>query len=98
MIKYLLLSTFLFLCGLTGLFFIKKYVILWLLSLELIFLAVNFNFVVFSVFLDDLMGQYYVLAILVVAAAESSIGLSILVIFYRIRGGISIDLINLLKG
>jgi NADH-quinone oxidoreductase subunit K len=68
------------------------------LSLELIFLAVNFNFVVFSVFLDDLMGQYYVLAILVVAAAESSIGLSILVIFYRIRGGISIDLINLLKG
>jgi NADH-quinone oxidoreductase subunit K len=66
--------------------------------LELIFLAVNFNFVVFSVFLDDLMGQYYVLAILVVAAAESSIGLSILVIFYRIRGGISIDLINLLKG
>jgi NADH-quinone oxidoreductase subunit K len=68
------------------------------LSLELIFLAVNFNFVVFSVFLDYLMGQYYVLAILVVAAAESSIGLSILVIFYRIRGGISIDLINLLKG
>jgi len=66
--------------------------------LELIFLAINFNFVVFSVFLDDLMGQYYVLAILVVAAAESSIGLSILVIFYRIRGGISIDLINLLKG
>lgn len=98
MVKYLLLSTFLFLCGLTGLFLIKKYIILWLLSLELIFLAINFNFIVFSVFLDDLLGQYYVLAVLVVAAAESSIGLSILVIFYRIRGGISIDLINLLKG
>ena len=98
MIKFLFLSSFLFLCGLTGLFFIRKYIILWLLSLELIFLSINYNFIVFSVFLDDLIGQLYVMAILVVAAAESAIGLSILVIFYRIRGGISVDLINLLKG
>jgi len=54
--------------------------------------------VIFSLNLDDILGQYYVLCILVVAAAESAIGLSILVIFYRIRGGISLDLINLLKG
>lgn len=65
---------------------------------RLIFLAINFNFVIFSLNLDDILGQYYVLCVLVVAAAESAIGLSILVIFYRIRGGISLDLINLLKG
>ena len=98
MLKYLLLSILLFLCGITGLFLTRKYIILWLLSLELIFLAINFNFVIFSLNLDDILGQYYVLSILVVAAAESAIGLSILVIFYRIRGGISLDLINLLKG
>jgi NADH-quinone oxidoreductase subunit K len=61
--------------------------------LELIFLAINLNFVIFSLNLDDILGQYYVLSILVVAAGESAIGLSILVIFYRIRGGISLDLI-----
>jgi NADH-quinone oxidoreductase subunit K len=66
--------------------------------LELIFLAINLNFVIFSLNLDDILGQYYVLSVLVVAAAESAIGLSILVIYYRIRGGISLDLINLLKG
>jgi len=98
MLKYLLLSISLFLCGITGLFLTRKYIILWLLSLELIFLAINFNFVIFSINLDDILGQYYVLCVLVVAAAESAIGLSILVIFYRIRGGISLDLINLLKG
>jgi len=65
---------------------------------RLIFLAINLNFVIFSFNLDDILGQYYVLCVLVVAAAESAIGLSILVIFYRIRGGISLDLINLLKG
>ena len=64
----------------------------------LIFLAINLNFVIFSLNLDDILGQYYVLSVLVVAAAESAIGLSILVIFYRIRGGISLDLIVLLKG
>lgn len=70
MIKYLLLSNFLFLCGLSGLFLVKKYIIFWLLSLELIFLSVNFNFIIFSVFLDDLMSQYYVLSLLVIAAAD----------------------------
>lgn len=98
MLKYLVLVVFLFLCGITGLFLTRKYIILWLLSLELIFLSISLNFLTFSVYLDDLLGQYYVLCILVIAASESAIGLSILVIFYRLRGGISLDLINLLKG
>lgn len=98
MLKYLLLSSFLLLCGLTGLFLTRRHIILWLLCIELIFLAINYNFIVFSVFLDDLLGQYYALCVLTVAAAESAIGLAILVIFYRIRGGISLDLINFLKG
>jgi len=96
--RYLIISSLLFLCGILGLLFTRKYIILWLLSLELIFLSINWNFIIFSVFLDDILGQYFVLCILVIAAAESAIGLSILVIFYRLRGGISLDLINLLKG
>lgn len=97
MTKYLILSSFLFLCGISGLFLTKKHVLLWLLCIEIIFLSVNYNFIVFSVFLDDILGQYYVLSIITVAAGEAAIGLAILVLFYRIRGGISLDLISLLK-
>ena len=61
-------------------------------------LAINMNFVVFSVFLDDLLGQVFCLLILTVAAAESAIGLALLVVYYRVRGTISIDFINLIKG
>jgi NADH-quinone oxidoreductase subunit K len=60
-------------------------------------LAVNFNFIVFSVFLDDVVGQIFALFVLTVAAAESAIGLAILVVYYRIRGTVSIEYINLLK-
>jgi len=98
MIKYLVLSLFIFCVGVMGLFITRKHIILLLLSIELIFLSINYNFLVFSVFLDDILGQYYALCILTIAAAESAIGLAILVIFYRLRGGISLDLINLLKG
>jgi len=69
-----------------------------LMSIELMLLAVNFNFIIFSVFLDDIIGQIFALFILTVAAAESAIGLAILVIYYRIRGTVSIEYINLLKG
>ena len=69
-----------------------------LMSIELMLLAVNFNLVVFSVFLDDVVGQIFALFILTVAAAESAIGLAILVVYYRIRGTVSIEYINLLKG
>ncbi len=98
MLKYLIASNFLFLCGITGLFLTKKHLILWMLSIELIFLSINYNFLVFSVILDDILGQYYGLSILTVAAADSAIGLAILVVFYRLRGGISLDSISLLKG
>lgn len=68
-----------------------------LMSIELMLLAVNFNFIIFSVFLDDIVGQIFALFILTVAAAESAIGLAILVVYYRIRGTVSIEYINLLK-
>ena len=69
-----------------------------LMSIELMLLAINFNFIVFSIFLDDIVGQIFALFILTVAAAESAIGLAILVVYYRIRGTVSIEYINLLKG
>lgn len=76
----------------------RKNIILMLMSIELMLLAVNFNFIIFSVFLDDIIGQIFALFVLTVAAAESAIGLAILVIYYRIRGTVSIEYINLLKG
>jgi NADH-quinone oxidoreductase subunit K len=97
-LKFLFLSFFIFFIGVMGLFSTRKHIILLLLSVELIFLSINYNFIIFSIFLDDMLGQYYALCILTVAAAESAIGLAILVIFYRLRGGISLDLVNLLKG
>ena len=68
------------------------------MSIELMLLAINLNFIVFSVFLDDVLGQLFALLILTVAAAESAIGLALLVVYYRIRGTISIEFINLMKG
>jgi len=78
-------------------FLSRKHIIIILISLELILLAVNINFVIFSIFLDDFMGQIFALFVLTVAAAETALGLAILIVYYRLRGGISIDLINLLK-
>ena len=75
----------------------RKNIILMLMSIELMLLAVNLNFIIFSVFLDDIVGQVFALFILTVAAAESAIGLAILVVYYRIRGTVSIEYINLLK-
>lgn len=94
---YLILSLMLFLIGTFGMFLSRKHVIIILISLELILLSININFVVFSIFLDDFLGQIYALLVLTVAAAESALGLAILIVYYRLRGGISIDLINLLK-
>lgn len=98
MLSYLYLSIILFVIGSMGMFLFRKHIINILISLELILLSINFNFIVFSCYLDDLIGQLYALFILTLAAAESSIGLAIIVIYYRLRGGISIDLISLLKG
>jgi NADH-quinone oxidoreductase subunit K len=94
---YLLISITLFLIGTFGMFFSRKHVIIILISLELILLASNINLVIFSIFLDDILGQIYAVLVLTVAAAESALGLAILIVYYRLRGGISIDLISLLK-
>lgn len=96
--KYLFVTIILFLIGLSGIFLNRKNIIIMLMSIELILLAINVNFIIFSVFLDDILGQLFALLILTVAAAESAIGLAILVIYYRIRGSIAIELINLMKG
>jgi len=96
--KYLFVTSILFLIGLSGIFLNRKNIIIMLMSIELMLLAINFNFIVFSIFLDDILGQLFALLILTVAAAESAIGLAILVIYYRIRGSIAIELINLMKG
>jgi NADH-quinone oxidoreductase subunit K len=93
----ILFTSFLFFIGCFGMFLSRKHLIIILISLELMLLAININFVTFSVFLDDILGQIYAIAILAVAAAETSIGLALLIIYYRLRGGISIDLISLIK-
>lgn len=93
----LFVSFVLFFIGSFGMFLYKRHFIIVLISLELLLLSINLQLVVFSVFIDDLLGQVYALLTLTVAAAESSLGLAIVVVFYKLRGGISIDLINLLK-
>jgi NADH-quinone oxidoreductase subunit K len=94
---YLILSSLVFIIGSFGTFLLRSHIIIILISFELLLLSASINFVIFSIFLDDLFGQIIAILILTIAAAESAIGLAILVTYYRLRGGISIDLINLLK-
>ncbi len=98
LVKYLSVSTILFLLGIWGIFLNRKNIIIMLMSIELMLLAVNYNFLVFSVYLDDLVGQLFALLVLTVAAAESAIGLALLVVYYRVRGTIAVEFINLIKG
>jgi NADH-quinone oxidoreductase subunit K len=86
-----------FLIGIYGIFLNRRNVIIMLMSLELMLLAINLNFIIFSAYLDDLVGQILALLILTVAGAESAIGLALLVIYYRIRGSIDIEFINIIK-
>lgn len=95
---YLTVGAILFTLGIVGIFLNRKNVIVILMSIELILLAVNLNFVAFSSFLGDLVGQIFALLILTVAAAEAAIGLAILVVFYRNRGSIAVEDVNLMKG
>ena len=81
-----------------GIFVNRKNVIVILMSIELILLAVNINLVAFSVFLGDLVGQIFAMFVLTVAAAEAAIGLAILVTFFRNRGDIAVDDVNMMKG
>jgi NADH-quinone oxidoreductase subunit K len=95
---YLTVGALLFTIGILGIFLNRKNVIVILMSIELILLAVNVNLVAFSAFLGDIVGQVYALLVLTVAAAEAAIGLAILVVFYRNRGSIAVEDINLMKG
>jgi NADH-quinone oxidoreductase subunit K len=95
---YLTVSAVLFTLGVFGIFLNRKNVIIILMSVELILLAVNINLVAFSVFLNDLVGQVFAMFILTVAAAEAAIGLAILVVYFRNRGSIAVDDINMMKG
>jgi NADH-quinone oxidoreductase subunit K len=95
---YLTVAAILFTLGVFGIFLNRKNVIVILMSVELILLAVNLNLVAFSAQLGDLQGQVFALMILTVAAAESAIGLAILVVFYRNRGSIAVEDVNMMKG
>ena len=95
---YLVVSGILLVLGVFGIFLNRKNVIVILMSVELILLAVNINMVAFSAALHDITGQVFSLLILTVAAAEAAIGLAILVSFYRNRGSIAVEDINVMKG
>jgi NADH-quinone oxidoreductase subunit K len=95
---YLAVAAILFTIGVFGIFINRKNVIVILMSVELILLSVNINFVAFSSFLGDLVGQVFALLVLTVAAAEAAIGLAILVVFHRNRGSIAVEDVNMMKG
>ncbi|MDE2184754.1 MAG: NADH-quinone oxidoreductase subunit NuoK [Alphaproteobacteria bacterium] len=95
---YLTVAAALFTIGVFGIFLNRKNVIVILMSIELLLLAVNINFVAFSAFLHDLMGQVFALFVLTVAAAEAAIGLAILVVYFRNRRTIAVEDVNLMKG
>ncbi len=95
---YLTVGAILFTLGVFGIFLNRRNIIIILMSIELILLAVNLNFVAFSAQLGDLAGQVFALLILTVAAAEAAIGLAILVTFYRNRGSIAVEDVNTMKG
>ncbi len=95
---YLAVGAILFTIGVFGIFLNRKNIIIILMSIELILLAVNINFVAFSAYLHDLVGQVFALFVLTVAAAEAAIGLAILVVYFRNRGTIAVEDVNLMKG
>ena len=95
---YLTVAAILFALGIFGIFLNRKNVIVILMPVELMLLAVNINLVAFSVELNDLVGQIFALLVLTVAAAEVAIGLAILVVYFRNRGSIAVEDINLMKG
>ncbi len=95
---YLVLSSLIFTLGIIGIFLNRKNVITILMSIELILLGVNINFVAFSYYSNDITGQIFTFFVLTVAAAEAAIGLAILVVYFRNKGSIDVKEVNLLKG
>jgi len=96
--QYLTVAAILFTIGMLGIFLNRRNIIIILMSVELILLAVNINFVAFSAYQGDLVGQVFALFVLTVAAAEAAIGLAILVVYFRNRGTIAVEDVNLMKG
>src|SRR5215475_73803 len=96
--SYLTVAAILFAIGVIGIFLNRKNIIVILMSIELILLAVNINFVAFSAYLGNLVGQVFALFVLTVAAAEAAIGLAILVVYFRNRGSIAVEDVNVMKG
>ena len=95
---YLTVAAILFTLGVLGIFINRKNIIVILMSVELILLSVNINLVAFSTALNDITGQVFALFVLTVAAAESAIGLAILVVFFRNRGSIAVEDVSMMKG
>ena len=98
LVHFLILSGIIFIIGIGGIFLNKKNIIIILMSIELMLLGVNINFVAFSVYLGDLAGQIFSLFILTVAAAEAAIGLAILVVYFRNRGTIAVENASQMRG
>nr|YP_010147295.1 NADH dehydrogenase subunit 4L [Coscinodiscus wailesii]QQP21856.1 NADH dehydrogenase subunit 4L [Coscinodiscus wailesii] len=97
-IYYILSFTFIiFIIGILGVVVNRKNILIIIISIELMLLAVNLNFIVFSIYLDDIIGQLFVLFVLTVAASESAIGLSILSAYYKVKQTIAVDKIKSLK-
>ncbi len=95
---YLTVAAIMFVTGIFGIFINRKNVIIILMSLELMLLAVNINFIAFSAYLGDLVGQIFVIFVLTVAAAEAAIGLAIVVVYFRNRGTIEVEAISAMRG
>ncbi len=95
---YLTVAAILFTLGIFGIFVNRKNIIVILMSVELMLLAVNINLIAFSAELGDLVGQIFAMFVLVVAAAEAAIGLAILVVYFRNRGSIAVEDVNMMKG
>ncbi len=98
LIDYLVLSSLIFVIGVAGIFLNRKNIIILLMSIELMLLSVNINFVAFSSYLNDIVGQVFSLFILTVAAAEAAIGLAILVIYFRNKGTIAVEDASQMRG
>jgi len=97
-IYFLFITTLLFSIGAIGLVLNRKNILIIIMSIELMLLSVNLNFIIFSIYLDDVLGQLFVIFILTIAATESAIGLAILSSYYKVKNTILIDKIKKLKG
>jgi NADH-quinone oxidoreductase subunit K len=97
-VHYIAVASIIFTLGMCGIVLGRKNIIIMLMSIELMLLAINLNLLTFSAYIDDIIGQLFALLVLTVAAAESAIGLAILVIYFRIRGTILVQFIHFIKG